>query len=138
MRAALARTIMSGLASALAITCTSGSQRPHVHYQVKLRDGGAVEVSIRYTLPSGEERRAHGTTPWTSPEFTFGPDSTLSIRAETSVSVDSPLLCNLVGSKAEGAWTLSTINEPAETCGVSYKLGQWPPDDNSGPLIRVG
>jgi len=133
----LGRSVI-GVAMILSSSCPAVQQEARVHYEVRLRDGGMIPVSIRYVLPSGEERTLESTTPWTSRQFTFGVDSVLLIRAETAEEVDSPLLCNFVGTQDEGAWTLRTIGEPLATCGVRYPLGRWPPDDLSGPLIRVG
>jgi hypothetical protein len=137
----LGRNGKLGLVLLLVASCSSNDEAANVHYEVKLRDGGAVEVSIRYSLPSGDERTAEGTTPWTTPEFAFDPDAVLSIRAETTSAVESPLLCNLVGRGDEGSWTHRTIGEPLDKCVTEYPLGQWPPDDSNatyGALIRVG
>lgn len=108
-----------------------------IQYEVRLRDGGTVLVAIRYRLPSGEIRETNGTTPWKSNRLTFPRGTSMKISSETDSRLDSPLLCVLAGDGHSGEWTLRTIDEPLTSCGVSYD-GGWPPNDLSGPLIRVG
>jgi hypothetical protein len=121
-----------------AVSCSGKDEGANVHYEVRLRDGGAVALSIRYSLPSGEERTAEGTTPWTTPSWAFDANTTLSLHAETTDGVESPSLCNLVGMGDEGSWTHRTSGEPLDKCVTVYRLGPWPPNDNTGSLIRVG
>jgi hypothetical protein len=112
-----------------------------VHYEVRLRDGGSVHVTIRYLTPSGEERTVEGVTPWVGPESTFVAGSTLWVQGVASETPDdplNPLLCVLSGSHEDGEWTEGLAAEPLTKCRTHYELGQWPPNDNTGSLIRVG
>ena len=146
------RLVAAVLLVALGWGCANGSASPTtsdnassamggalVHYEVRLRDGGHVPVSVDYSLPSGESRTAAVDTPWRVGAFSFMSGSTLRVRATTrEQAVSSPLLCVLVGTEGDGAWTLRTMDEPLNSCHVSYELGEWPPDNESGPLIKVG
>jgi hypothetical protein len=130
--------IWLGLITTLVLAACSRVDEAMIRYQVELRDGGKVPIEVRYTLPSGERRSERATTPWVTDELRFLPGTTLSLEGTTMESVDSPLLCNLVGRGDEGAWTAGTVDDPSDACTVSYAVGRWPPDDNRGSLIRVG
>ncbi len=118
-------------------SCGLLDQEGTIQYEVRLRDGGTVPVAIRYRLPSGEIRKTNGTTPWQSNRLTFPHGTSMALSSETRSGLDSPLLCVLAGEGDAGEWSLRTIDEPLTSCDVSYE-GGWPPNDLSGPLIRVG
>ena len=123
------------------LACSHASDHGSLHYEVRLRDGGVVPVSIHYLTASGEERTAKGMTPWMGPEVTFGPGSTSLVQADTPAnsSTTNPLLCVLAGSQQEdGEWVEGRVGSGFQRCQTSYDFGQWPPDDNTGSLIRVG
>jgi hypothetical protein len=120
------------------LTCSHSSDHANMHYEVRLRDGGSVQVSIHYLTPSGDERAVEGMTPWIGPELMFEAGSTLLVRAETPDDPSNPLQCILAGSRDDGEWLAATIEDPLNECRTSYELGQWPPNDNTGSLIRVG
>lgn len=109
--------------------------RADVHYEVRLRDGGSIPVSIRYLLPSGEARVERTETPWRSREMTFRFGDLLSIEADTDEDAPSPLQCRLVSM--EGDWLESHITDPPPRCATNHELRQWPPAV-PGTLIRVG
>lgn len=126
--------------------------KPTIRYQVRLRDGGSVNVTVRYRLPSGQLRELHVRTPWTGDQLTFGPEAELFVSATTSDSVSSPLVCILAAVVPDhGAWSGGRITDSATPssepnslaqCATQYVLGIWPPaedDPETGNLlIRVG
>ena len=98
-------------------------------------------MSVRYVLPSGDELEVREMTPWTSDEFDFAEAEALRLAASADVPagmLDSPLQCVLVGRDDTGAWTQGNIGDLFNRCLTEYELGQWPPNDNKGYLIRVG
>jgi hypothetical protein len=130
---------IAGVVATSSLTCSS--RPPFVRYEVRLRDGGSVPVSVRYVLPTGDELEVRGMTPWTSEEFDFAEAEILRVAASADVpsrQLDSPLQCVLVGGGDTGAWTQGHIGDPFNRCRTVYELGQWPPNDNEGYLIRVG
>ncbi len=96
---------------------------------------------VRYRLPSGEGVGVRRMTPWMSEEFDFAEADALRVAASAGVpsgELTSPLQCVLVGRGDAGAWLQATIDDPFDRCRTVYGLGQWPPNDNEGYLIRVG
>jgi hypothetical protein len=118
---------------------TSGAR---INYEVRLRDGGSVQATIQYRLPSGKLQTEQVRTPWSSSPMAFEDGDLMFVRAETKQEVDSPLLCVLASQKVEeGAYVLARVDDPLSACETEYELGQWPPDDDDpigNPLIRVG
>ncbi len=119
-----------------------GSTEARIRYEVRLRDGGSVEATIRYRSPSGELQLDRVRTPWRSEPMTFADGDRLFIRAETEEVVGSPLLCVLASQEEEeGAYVFAKLGRPLSFCATEYDLGLWPPDDDDpigNPLIRVG
>jgi len=138
----IARCVLApGVLLMLISGCESTQANAQIRYEVNLYPAAATEVeaTIHYLLPSGEEATIVATTPWKSPEFSFPAGSTLAVRAVTSEDVaESALFCNLVGGASEGSWSLNTVGSPYHFCDVAYLLGEWPPDDLTGPLVRNG
>lgn len=126
--------------------------KPTIRYQVRLRDGGSVNVTVRYRLPSGQLQELHVRTPWSGDQLTFGSRAELFVSATTSHSVSSPLLCILSSVPPDqGAWSGGRVTDSATPspdsnslgqCATQYVLGDWPPaeddPDTGNLLIRVG
>lgn len=110
-----------------------------IRYEVVAGDGGQIPVTVSYVLPSGSTRTEEGQTPWESESLDFRRGDVLRVRAEARDVEVSQIQCRLVSGNAEdGTWVEANIESPPSLCGTAYELGQWPPDDNTSQLIRVG
>lgn len=116
--------------------------RTTIRYQVGWTGEHEVPVTVRYTLPSGNVRMTKTETPWESDPFVFRRGDTLQVEASLGQDVDEEewLTCRLASVEEQhGIWTSGVpINPPGAPCRTEYRLGQWPPNDLTTSLIRVG
>lgn len=142
----MARPTVASLMLIFAAACfpewfLTRSSTAEIHYEVRLRDGGEVPVTIRYRLPSGAFHETRTTTPWESDAMTFREGTQMLIEAEAE-RVDSPLLCVLASeNEDDGAYALGNVDDPLTSCSTHHRMGFWPPNDDdpiNNPLIRVG
>lgn len=133
-------------------TTATGATAADVRFAVRLRDGGSMDATVSYALPSGERREEKVRVPWESPVLSFAGGTVLSIHATTVPNTTGTLLCVLKAVPPDtGEWVGGRVARqvyPAPTgnayvtCATEYRLGAWPPpedDPETGNLlIRVG